>query len=94
MEVTEKIRHQNGQDFRKIEKANVGDVVWKTMYDPNVGRSWLEGPWFVVEIVHRGKLSEHAKLFSTHDKKEESARYDSLYAPIIDEISPPRGHNV
>ena len=47
-------RIQNGQEFRKAtpDEIHVGLCVWINAYDPNVGRSWLEGPYFVMETVH------------------------------------------
>mgnify|MGYP006223822525 CR=1 FL=1 len=48
------IREQNGQEFRRAapEDIHVGQCVWVTAYDPNVGRAWLEGPYFVTDVVH------------------------------------------
>ena len=88
-------RVQNGQYFMRStdEQLHVGNVVWKQMYDVNAGRGWLEGPYFIVEIVHEGRMSQHYRLFSTHDSREERARWGELWSPIIDTIKPPRGHN-
>lgn len=87
-------RTQNGQEFMKAAKINIGDVVWKVAYDINVDKSWLEGPYFVVNFVHKDTMSEHLALFSTHNKEEVRARYSDLYVPIIDKIDPPAGHNL
>ena len=83
-----------GQLFEKAKNLAVGDVVWCTFYDINRGKSWLEGPYFIVECVHEGKMSEQWKLFSTHDKRHHQANIRDLWVPIIDKIKPPRGHNV
>ena len=89
-------RIHNGQEFRKAEynEVHVGSCVWITAYDPNVGRSWLEGPYFVTEVVHRGHMDEHVIVFSTHMNYSTKSRYADIWVPIIDTIDPPRGHNV
>ena len=88
-------RVQNGQYFMRStdEQLHVGNVVWKQMYDINVGRGWLEGPYFIVEIVHEGRMSQYYRLFSTHHAEHVNARWGELWSPIIDTIKPPRGHN-
>ena len=90
------IRSQNGQDFRRVppDEILVGLCVWIQAYDPNVGRSWLEGPYFVTEVVHEGRMSEYVIVFSTHMNYSTKARYADIWVPIIDTIDPPRGHNV
>ena len=90
------IRSQNGQDFRRVppNEILVGLCVWINAYDPNVGRSWLEGPYFVTDKVHEGRMSEHFVVFSTHLNYSTKARHGDIWAPIIDTIEPPRGHNV
>ena len=89
------IREQSGQQFRRVkpEEAHVGSCVWINAYDPNVGRSWLEGPYFVTDIIHKGHMDEHVVVFSTHMNYSTRARYGDIWLPIIDTISPPRGHN-
>ena len=61
-------REQNGQEFRRAapSEIHVGQCVWINAYDPNVGRSWLEGPYFVTETIHENRMSEHFAVFSTH----------------------------
>lgn len=88
-------RIQNGQEFRKAspDEIHVGQCVWVMAFDPNVGRSWLEGPFFVMETMHPNRMSEHFKLFSTHDKRETRGRHGEIWLPIIETIEPPRGHN-
>ena len=90
------IREQNGQQFRraKYEEAYVGSCIWINAYDPNVGKSWLEGPYFVTEVVHEGRMSEYVIVFSTHMNYSTKVRYGDIWVPIIDTIDPPRGHNV
>lgn len=87
-------RTQKGQEFRKSCEINVGDVVWTTIWDPEDGKTRLAGPYFVLDFVHKGRMSEHLKLFSTHDNQEIKARYGDIYVPIIDKIDPPAGHNL
>ena len=89
------IREQNGQEFRRADpdEAHVGSCVWINAYDPNVGRSWLEGPYFVTEVVHEGRMSEYVVVFSTHLNYSTNARYGDIWVPIIDTIETPRGHN-
>ena len=89
------IREQNGQQFRRVkhEEAHVGSCVWINAYDPNVGRSWLEGPYFVTDVIHKGHMSEYVIVFSTHMNYSTKARYGDIWTPIIDTIEPPRGHN-
>ena len=62
------IREQNGQEFRRAEpdEIHIGQCVWVTAFDPNVGRTWLEGPYFVTETIHKNRMSEHFIVFSTH----------------------------
>ena len=90
------IRSQNGQDFRRVppDEILVGLCVWIQAYDPNVGRSWLEGPYFVTDKVHEGRMSEHFIVFSTHLNYSTTVRHGDIWTPIIDTIEPPRGHNV
>ena len=90
------IRSQNGQDFRRVppDEILVGLCVWIQAYDPNVGRSWLEGPYFVTDKVHEGRMSEHFIVFSTHLNYSTKVRHGDIWTPIIDTIEPPRGHNV
>ena len=90
------IREQNGQEFRRAapEDIHVGQCVWVTAYDPNVGRTWLEGPYFVTDVVHRGHMDEHFIVFSTHLNYSTRAKHGDIWVPIIDTIPPPRGHNV
>ena len=90
------IRSQNGQDFRRVppDEILVGLCVWIQAYDPNVGRSWLEGPYFVTDKVHDGRMSEHFIVFSTHLNYSTKVRHGDIWTPIIDTIEPPRGHNV
>ena len=90
------IRSQNGQDFRRVppNEILVGLCVWINAYDPNVGRSWLEGPYFVTDKVHEGRMSEHFVVFSTHLNYSTKVRHGDIWTPIIDTIKPPRGHNV
>ena len=90
------IREQNGQEFRRAapEDIHVGQCVWVTAYDPNVGRAWLEGPYFVTDVVHRGHMDEHFIVFSTHLNYSTRAKHGDIWLPIIDTIPPPRGHNV
>ena len=90
------IRSQNGQDFRRVppDEILVGLCVWIQAYDPNVGRSWLEGPYFVTDKVHEGRMSEHFVVFSTHLNYSTKVRHGDIWTPIIDTIEPPRGHNV
>ena len=94
MDITQ-IREQNGQSFRRAghQEACVGSCVWINAYDPNVGRSWLEGPYFVTDVVHRGHMDEHVIVFSTHMNYSTKARYSDIWIPIIDTIPVPRGHN-
>ena len=89
------IRSQNGQDFRRVppDEILVGSCVWIQAYDPNVGRSWLEGPYFVTDKVHEGRMSEHFVVFSTHLNYSTRAKHGDIWTPIIDTIEPPRGHN-
>ena len=89
-------REQNGQIFRRAapSEIHVGQCVWVNAYDPNVGRTWLEGPYFVVECVHEARMSEHFRVFSTHENIERRAPHGDIWLPIIDTIEPPRGHNV
>lgn len=91
----DELRNQNGQDFKRAEyeEIHVGSCVWVNTFDPNVGRSWLEGPYFVVEKVYEGRMSEYLRVFSTHEAQDRSARYSDLWVPIIETIDPPRGHN-
>lgn len=86
------IRTQNGQEFKRAGKLSIGEVCWIQVYDYQTGPV-LEGPYFVIEITHKGRISEYLKLFSTHDSLEQRARIDKLWVPIIDTIKPPRGHN-
>ena len=90
------IREQNGQEFRRAapEDIHVGQCVWVTAYDPNVGRTWLEGPYFVTDVVHRGHMDEHFIVFSTHLNYSTRAKHGDIWVPIIDTIPTPRGHNV
>ena len=90
------IREQNGQEFRRAapEDIHVGQCVWVTAYDPNVGRTWLEGPYFVTDVIHRGHMDEHFIVFSTHLNYSTRAKHGDIWVPIIDTIPPPRGHNV
>ena len=90
------IREQNGQKFRRAapEDIHVGQCVWVTAFDPNVGRTWLEGPYFVTETVHQDRMSEHFVVFSTHLNYSTKARHGDIWLPVIDTIDPPRGHNV
>ena len=90
------IREQNGQNFRRAEHGDVhvGSCVWVHTYDPNTQRSWLEGPYFVVDKIHEGRMSEYLRVFSTHLGMERSARWVDIWTPIIDTIEPPKGHNV
>lgn len=94
-ELYSQTREQNGQEFRRAapDEIHVGECVWITTYDPNVGRSWLEGPYFVTETIHEGRMSEHFVLFSTHMKEERRVKHGDIWIPIIDTIEPPRGHN-
>ncbi len=96
MEVAEETRHQNGQDFRKVspDEIHVGQCVWINAYDPNVGRSWLEGPYFVIETIYEGRISEHFVVFSTHMNYATKVKHGNIWVPIIDKIEPPRSHNV
>ena len=89
-------REQNGQEFRRAapDEIHVGQCVWVTAYDPNVGRTWLEGPYHVVETVHENTMSEHFVVFCTHLKYGTRAKHGDIWLPIIDTIPPPRGHNV
>lgn len=89
------IRSQNGQDFRRVppDEILVGLCVWIQAYDPNVGRSWLEGPYFVTDKIHEGRMSEHFIVFSTHLNYSTKVRHGDIWTPIIDTIEPPRGHN-
>tara|TARA_B100000575_G_scaffold266393_1_gene243696 strand:+ start:336 stop:626 length:291 start_codon:yes stop_codon:yes gene_type:complete len=91
----EQKRTQNGQDFRRPNwnEIYVGQCVWINTYDPNVGRSWLEGPYFVTETIHKGRMSEYFVLFSTHQNSTRHGRHSDIWVPIIDAISPPKGHN-
>lgn len=95
-ELYSQIRQQNGQEFRRAtpSEIHVGQCVWIYAYDPNVGRSWLEGPYFVTETVHADRMSEHFIVFSTHMNYSTKARHGDIWIPIIDTIEPPRGHNV
>ena len=90
------IREQNGQEFRRAapEDIHVGQCVWVTEYDPNVGRTWLEGPYFVTDVVHRGHMDEHFIVFSTHLNYSTRAKHGDIWLPVIDTIPTPRGHNV
>ena len=90
------IREQNGQEFRRAapEDIHVGQCVWVTAYDPNVGRTWLEGPYFVTDVVHRGHMDEHFIVFSTHLNYSTRAKHGDIWVPIIETIPTPRGHNV
>ena len=90
------IRDQNGQEFRRAapEDIHVGQCVWVTAYDPNVGRTWLEGPYFVTDVVHRGHMDEHFIVFSTHLNYSTRAKHGDIWLPVIDTIPTPRGHNV
>ena len=90
------IREQNGQEFRRADpdEIHVGQCVWVTAFDPNVGRTWLEGPYFVTETVHENRMSEHFVLFSTHLNYSTRAKHGDIWLPVIDTIPPPRGHNV
>ena len=94
-ELYSQIREQNGQKFRRAtpDEIHVGQCVWVTMHDTNIGRSWLEGPYFVTETVHADRMSEHFKLFSTHLNITTSRRHGDIWLPVIDTIQPPRGHN-
>ena len=89
-------REQNGQEFHRAPPENiyVGQCVWITAYDPNVGRTWLEGPYFVTDVVHRGHMDEHFIVFSTHLNYSTRAKHGDIWVPIIDTIETPRGHNV
>ena len=89
------IREQNGQEFRRAapEDIHVGQCVWITAFDPNVGRTWLEGPYFVTDIVHRGHMDEHFIVFSTHLNYSTRAKHGDIWLPVIDTIPIPRGHN-
>ena len=89
----ERTRVQRGQPFQKADTIAVGDVVWFVSVDINHAKSRLEGPYFVVECVHKGTMSEHWKLFSTHESCHHAANIRDLWVPIIDTIKPPRGHN-
>tara|TARA_R110001599_G_scaffold234783_1_gene433965 strand:- start:695 stop:1018 length:324 start_codon:yes stop_codon:yes gene_type:complete len=95
-ELYNQVREQNGQEFRRAtpDEIHVGECVWMHAYDPNVGRSWLEGPYFVTEAIHEGRMSEHFVIFSTHMKEERRAKHGDVWIPIIDTIERPRGHNV
>ena len=88
-------REQNGQHFRRAtpDEIHVGQCVWVTAYDPNVGRTWLEGPYHVVETIHKNTMSEHFVVFSTHLKYSTRAKHGDICLPIIDTIPTPRGHN-
>ena len=90
------IREQNGQEFRRAapEDIHVGQCVWITAYDPNVGRTWLEGPYFVTETVHQDRMSEHFIVFSTHLNYSTRAKHGDIWLPIIETIPTQRGHNV
>ena len=90
------IREQNGQEFRRAapEDIHVGQCVWVTAYEPNVGRTWLEGPYFVTDVVHRGHMDEHFIVFSTHLNYSTRAKHGDIWLPVIDTIPTPRGHNV
>lgn len=89
------VRTQNGQEFRRAtpDEIHVGQCVWITGFDPNVGRTWLEGPYFVMDTVHEGRMSEHFVVFSTHFSEERRIKHGDIWLPIIDTIKPPRGHN-
>lgn len=89
------VRKQNGQKFRRAgdKEANVGSCVWINAYDPNVGRSWLEGPYFVTDVMHEGHMDEHVIVFSTHLNYSTRVRYSDIWIPIIDTIEPPKCHN-
>lgn len=89
-------REQNGQAFRRANpnEIYVGQCVWVTAYDPNVGRTWLEGPYFVTDTLHEGYMSEHFVVFSTHLNYTTKVRHGDIWLPVIDTIKPPRGHNV
>jgi hypothetical protein len=88
-------RTQNGQEFKRAtdSQLHVGNVVWKQSWDINTGHNWLEGPYFIVEIVYEGRISQYYRLFSTHDAYESAGKWGELWIPIIDTIKPPRGHN-
>ena len=88
-------RTQNGQDFRRAapDEIHVGQCVWITAFDPNAGRTWLEGPYFVTGTVHEGRMSEHFVVFSTHLSITTRVKHGDIWFPIIDSIDPPRGHN-
>lgn len=94
-ELYSRTREQNGQEFRKAtpNEIHVGQCVWINAYDPNVGRSWLEGPYFVTETIHENRMSEHFVVFSTHLNEERRVRHGDIWIPVIDTIKPPRGHN-
>ena len=82
------IREQNGQEFRRAapDEIHVGQCVWVTAFDPNVGRTWLEGPYHVVETVHQDRMSEHFVVFSTHLNYSTRAKHGDIWLPIIDSI--------
>jgi len=88
-------REQNGQTFQRAEydEVHVGSCVWVHTYDPNAGRSWLEGPYFVVDKIHEGRMSEYLRVFSTHLGIERNARWGDTWVPIIDKVETPRGFN-
>ena len=93
--IPEGIRMQNGQEFRRADwgEIHIGQCVWITAYDPNVGKTWLEGPYFVTERKDPDRMSEHFVVFSTHLNYSTKAKYGNIWLPIIDTIQPPRGHN-
>ena len=94
-ELYSQTRKHNNQEFKRVAPGDiqVGQCVWITAYDPNAGRSWLDGPYFVVETVHKGRMSEHFEVFSTHLNEQRRVKHGDIWAPIIETIKPPRGHN-
>jgi len=94
-ELYSRTREHNGQEFRRAapDEIHVGQCVWINAYDPNTQRSWLEGPYFVVETIHKNRMSEHFEVFSTHLNEKRRGRHGDIWIPIIDTIKPPRGHN-
>jgi hypothetical protein len=94
-ELYNQVRKQNGQEFRRVapDKMHVGKCVWINTVDLNADRSWLEGPYFIMETIHSNRMSEHFEVFSTHLNEKRRARHGDIWSPIIDTITPPRSHN-
>ena len=93
--IEQKVIEQNGQEFTRAirGKVFVGDCIWARDFAGYARNNRLEGPYFVVEIANLGTMSEYLVIHSTHLHWEMKIGYRDIYTPIIDSITPPRGHN-